>query len=72
MENLQEDSLMAQQTVYDAVKDCHGMAAVDITKAVLQCIHGTMASYKDALERKRKVAAAETKNCTEETTKERH
>jgi len=60
MENLQDDSLVAQHTAYDAVKACGGVAAVDITKAMLQYVRGSNARYKDVLGRKRKVAAEET------------
>ena len=49
VENLQEDSLVAQRTVYDAVKACDGMAAVDISKAMLQYVRGSNARYNDAL-----------------------
>ena len=65
MENLQEDLLLAQRTVYDAVNACGGMAAVNITKAILQYVHGSNARYKDALERKRKAAAEETERAAQ-------
>jgi len=49
VENLQEDSLVVQRTIYDAVKACGGMAAVDITKAMLQYVCRYNARYKDHL-----------------------
>ena len=41
------------------------MAAVYITNAMLQYIHGSDSHYKDALERKRKVAAEETERAAQ-------
>jgi len=43
------------------------VAAVDITKAMLQYIRGSSARYKDALQRKRKVAAEETERAAQKT-----
>jgi len=65
VENLQEDSLIAQRTVYDAVKACGGVMSVNISKAMLQYVRGSNARYKEALERKRKEAAEETLRAAE-------
>jgi len=65
VENMHEDSLIAQRTVYDAVKACGGMMSVNISRAMLQYVRGSNARYKEALERKKKEAAEETQRDAE-------
>ena len=40
VENLQEESLMAQRTVYDAIDDAGGIISVNISKSMLPYIRG--------------------------------
>jgi len=65
VENMHEDSLIAQRTVYDAFKACGGMMSVNISRAMLQYVRGSNARYKEALERKKKEAAEETQRDAE-------
>lgn len=53
VENLHEDSLVAQRIVYDSVQDAGGITSVNIDKSMLQFMRGARGRYQDALERKR-------------------
>jgi hypothetical protein len=57
VENLHEDSLVAQRIVYDSVKDAGGITSVNIDKSMLQFVRGARGRYQDALERKRQAAS---------------
>lgn len=65
VDNLHEDSLVAQRTVYDAVKASGGVTAVNINRAMLQYVRGSNARYKDALERKRKQSGEQSQRAAE-------
>jgi len=54
VENLHEESLVAQRRLNDAAKASGGVASVNITKSMLQYVRGSNARYKDALEVKKK------------------
>jgi len=56
VENLQEESLVAQRTVYDSVQAAGSLTLVDIDKSMLQFVRRSHRMYQDALECKRKVA----------------
>jgi len=53
IENIHEDSLVAQRIVYDSVQDAGGILSVNIDKSMLQCMRGARGRYQDALELKR-------------------
>ena len=63
VENLHEDSLVAQRTVYDAVKSKGGLSFCNtiIDKNLLKYVRGSNARYKAALEQKRLAASEEEK-----------
>lgn len=61
VENLQEDSLVAQRTVYDSVQASGGLIGVNIDKSMLQFVRGAHRRYQEALECKRKAATEEDK-----------
>jgi hypothetical protein len=53
VENLHEDSLVAQRIVYDSVQDAGGVTSVNIDKSMLQFMRGARGRYQEALELKR-------------------
>jgi len=57
VENLHEDSLVAQRIVYDSVQDAGGITSVNIDKSMLQFVRGARCRYQGALERKRQGAS---------------
>lgn len=57
VENLHEESLVAQRTVYQAVQCAGGITSVVIDKNMLSYVRGSHARYEEALGRKRKAAA---------------
>ena len=57
VENLHEDSLVAQRTVYDAVQAEGGVTSVNIDKPLLMYVRGSHARYQAALECKRKATS---------------
>jgi hypothetical protein len=61
VENLQEESLVAQRTVYDSVQASGGWKDVQIDKSLLQFVRGAHRRYQEALECKRKAASEENK-----------
>jgi len=65
VENLHEESLVAQRRVCDAVKASGGVTSVNITKSLLQYVRGSNARNKDALEVKKKEAGEEIKRAAE-------
>jgi hypothetical protein len=56
VENLHEESLVAQRTVYDAVQSAGGVSSIQIDKTLLSFVRGSHARYLQALERKRQSA----------------
>jgi hypothetical protein len=52
VENLQEDSLVAQRCVYDAVAAFGGISAVPINKAMIHCVRNASAKRVEALKKK--------------------
>lgn len=61
VENLHEESLVAQRIVYDAVQSAGGIASLNIDKNLLCYVRGSNARYNEALEGKRKEAQEEDK-----------
>jgi len=61
VENLLEESLVAQRQVYDAVLAAGGVAAVEINKSMLQFVRGSHSRYEDCLQRKRRSQDVETR-----------
>lgn len=59
IENLKEDSLVAQRVVYDSVQSSGGVLKVDITKSLMQYTRNANSRYKEALEARKKLNAAE-------------
>jgi len=53
VENLHEESLIAQRQVYDAVLACGGVAAVEVDKSLLQYVRGSHFRYQECLRKKR-------------------
>ena len=53
VENLHEESLVAQRQVYDAVLAAGGVAAVEIDKSMLQHVRGAHSRYQECLRKKR-------------------
>ena len=54
VENLHEDSLVAQRTVYDSVQSAGGVTSVPIDNSMLSYVRGSHARYLLAMEEKRK------------------
>jgi hypothetical protein len=61
VENLHEESLVAQRTVYDSVQASGGWKDVQIDKSLLQFVRGAHRRYQEALECQRKAASEENK-----------
>src|SRR6266516_3232799 len=57
VENLHEESVVAQRQVYDAVHDAGGIACVDVNKAMLQFVRGAHSRYEQCLALKRRDTA---------------
>ncbi|XP_077511308.1 uncharacterized protein LOC144121784 [Amblyomma americanum] len=53
VENLKEESLIAQRVVYDAVSAVGGVAKIDVTNTMMQMVRGANARWKEELQRKR-------------------
>lgn len=56
VENLHEESLVAQRVVYDAVQSAGGISSVQLEKDLLTFVRGSNSRYLEALERKRNAA----------------
>lgn len=54
VENLKEESLIAQRVVYDAVSEAGGVANVDITDRMVQMVRGAYSVFKEELQRRKK------------------
>jgi len=50
VDNLQEESLVAQRTVYDSLQASGGLIGVNIDKSLLQFVRGAHRGYQEALE----------------------
>ena len=61
IENLHEDSLIAQRVVYDGIIDAGGVLSVNVTKEMMQSVRAARSRYDDALKRHREQASAEMK-----------
>lgn len=61
VENLKEESLVAQRMVYDSVQTSGGLAGLNIDKSMLQFVRCAHRRYQEALECKRKAATEEDK-----------
>ena len=61
VENLHEESLIAQRIVYDAVQSAGGLTSVKIDKPLLSYVRGSFARYDEALKRKREAGIEEDK-----------
>ena len=59
MENLQEDSLIAQRVVYDAVQSAGGLTSAKIDKPLLSYVCGSHSRYEEALKKKREAGVEE-------------
>jgi hypothetical protein len=57
VENLQDESLVAQRIVYDAVQCAGGITSVHIDKALLSFVRGSHARYLLALDQKRQTSS---------------
>lgn len=53
VENLKEESLIAQRVVYDAVSAIGVVAKVDVTNRMMQMARSANAKWKEELQRKR-------------------
>ena len=53
VENLHEDSLIAQRCVYDAVATCGGVSAVPISKAMIHSVRNSSGKRLEALKKKK-------------------
>ena len=58
VENVQNESLVAQRIVYDAVHCAGGITSVHIDKPLLSFVRGSHARYLQALEQKRQTSSA--------------
>jgi len=65
VENLHEESLVAQRCVYDSVQALGGITSVKIEKSMMQFVRGAHGRYQEALERKRQSAADNDKRAAE-------
>lgn len=61
VENLHEDSLVAQRTVYDAIKTAGGVSGVAIDKNMLMYVRASHRRYTEALEHKKQAENEEKK-----------
>lgn len=61
VENLQEESLAAQRTVYDSVQAAGGLTGVNIDKSMFQFVRSAHRTYQEALKCKQKAASEENK-----------
>ena len=61
MDNMHEESVVAQRVVYDGVHDAGGIMSVNVTKAMMQSVHSARSRYDDALKRHREEATEEKK-----------
>ncbi len=61
VENMHEDSIVAQRTVYDAMQAAGGVLKVDINKTVQQFVRTSRSRYQDALQRQREQLSYEDK-----------
>src|SRR6266516_3466585 len=57
VENLHEESVVAQRQVYDAVHDAGGIAGINVNKSMLQFVRGARSRYEQCLELKRRDTA---------------
>ncbi len=61
VENMHENSIVAQRTVYDAIQAADGVLKVDINKTVQQFVRTSRSRYQDALQRQREQLSYEDK-----------
>ena len=61
VENLQEESLAAQRTVYDPVQAAGGLTGVNIEKSMFHFVRSAHRTYQEALECTQKAASDENK-----------
>ena len=57
VENLHEDSIMAQRTVYDAIQAVRGLAGVTVDKSMMMYVRTSHRRYQENLERARHTEA---------------
>lgn len=65
IENLKEQSLIAQRTVFDAVSFLGGIEKTEITKKMLNCVQTSHARYRQCLEEKKKTTSEATQKLEE-------
>jgi hypothetical protein len=65
VENLREESLVAQRIVYDAMQAAGGLTAININKSMLQFVRGAHGRYTEALARKRQAQSEQNKKTSE-------
>ena len=65
VENLTEQSMVAQRVVYDGKKAAGGVLAVSVTKGMMHSVRAARSRYDDALRRNREAASEEEKKAGE-------
>jgi hypothetical protein len=61
VENLHEESLIAQRVVYDAINAAGGVLEVNVTKGMMHSVRAARSRYDDALRRNREAISEEEK-----------
>lgn len=65
IENLKEESLIAQRVVYDAVSHAGGVEKVEISHKMIQSVRSSHSRYREALESQKRMNAAAAQKCGE-------
>jgi SMC interacting uncharacterized protein involved in chromosome segregation len=65
VENLHDESLVAQRQVYDAVNAAGGVAAVEVDKSMLQHVRAAHSRYQECLRKKRITTDEEARKASE-------
>ena len=61
VENMHEESIIAQRVVYDTIQATGGVLSADINKSLLMSVRASRSRYEEALRKKREASAVETK-----------
>ena len=61
VENMHEESIIAQRVVYDTIQAVGGVLSVDSNTSLLMSVRASRSRYEEALRKKREASAIETK-----------
>jgi len=65
VENMHEESLVAQHIVYDTIQAAGGLTAIDINKSIMQYVRGSHGRYTEALACRRETQSQEKQKASE-------